>query len=290
MPTFNTPEPISVTLDLYIADTQITAGDRADTVVEVRPSNESKASDVRAAEQTTIEYSDGKLLVKVPRPPGSLIGIGPGKSRSVDVRIELPAGSHLQGSSGLGGFYCEGRFGECELKTGAGAIRLAHADAVRLNAGGGDITVDRVAGHAEVTTAVGEVRIRQVDGTAVIRNSAGNCKIGEVTGDLRVKTSSGDILIDRAHAAVEAKTSAGKVQVGEVSRGSIVLESSAGALEVGIREGTAAWLDAHSTSGSVRNLLEAFDVPEQANQTVEVRARTHIGDIVIRRSSLTSHE
>jgi hypothetical protein len=40
----------------------------------------------------------------------------------------------------------------------------------------------------------------------------------------------------------------------------------------------------------VRNLLEAFDVPEQANQTVEVRARTHIGDIVIRRSSLTSHE
>jgi DUF4097 and DUF4098 domain-containing protein YvlB len=290
MPTFNTPEPISVTLDIYVGDTQITAGDRADTVVEVRPSNESKAVDVRAAEQTRVEYAAGKLLVKVPRPPGYVIGIGPGKSRSVDVRIELPAGSHLRGSSALGGFHCEGRFGECELKTGAGAIRLEHADAVRLNTGGGDITVDRVAGHAEVTTGVGEVRIREVDGTAVIKNSAGNNEIGEITGDLRVKTSSGDILIDRAHAAVEAKTSAGKVRIGEVSRGSIVLESSAGGLEVGIREGTAAWLDVHSTSGRVRNLLEASDAPEQADQTVEVRARTHIGDIVIRRSSLSSHE
>lgn len=289
MPTFNTPEPISVTLDLHVGDARIIAGDRADTIVEVRPSDESKAIDVTAAEQTRVEYVDGKLLVKSPKRRGSIIGFGAGKGASVDVRIELPAGSSVHGSSALGGFHCEGRFGECELKTSLGAIWLDHADAVRLNTSGGDVTVGRLTGHAEVTSGVGEVRIREIDGTAVIKNSVGNSKVGDVTGDVQVNAATGDILIDRAHAAVAAKTAVGKVRIGEVSRGSIVLESGTGGLEVGIREGTAAWLDVHSTAGSVRNLLETSGGPEQTDQTVEVRARTQFGDIVIRRSSPASH-
>src|ERR1700723_3335610 len=36
---FNPPSPIAVTLDLYVADVHIVAADRADTIVEVRPSD-----------------------------------------------------------------------------------------------------------------------------------------------------------------------------------------------------------------------------------------------------------
>ena len=37
MPTFDTPEPISATIDLAVGDVRISAGDRLDTVVEVHP-------------------------------------------------------------------------------------------------------------------------------------------------------------------------------------------------------------------------------------------------------------
>ena len=37
MPTFDTPESITVTLEIGVADVRITAGERTDTVVDVRP-------------------------------------------------------------------------------------------------------------------------------------------------------------------------------------------------------------------------------------------------------------
>jgi hypothetical protein len=45
---------------------QITASDRADTVVEVRPSDE---SDVKAAQQTRVEYADGAISPSTGQPP-----------------------------------------------------------------------------------------------------------------------------------------------------------------------------------------------------------------------------
>jgi len=95
--------------------------------------------------------------------------------------------------------------------------------------------------------------------------------------------ANGNITIDRALAGVDAKTAFGSVRVGEVVRGSVVLETGFGELELGVREGTAAWLDASSQHGSVRSDLDAIDSPEQADETVEVRARTRYGDIVVRR-------
>ena len=66
-------------------------------------------------------------------------------------------------------------------------------------------------------------------------------------------------------------------------RGSVVLETGFGELELGVREGTTAWLDVIAQHGSVRSELNAIDGPQQSDETVEVRARTGYGDIVIRR-------
>jgi hypothetical protein len=70
--------------------------------------------------------------------------------------------------------------------------------------------------------------------------------------------------------------------------GAIVLETAAGELEVGIREGTAAWQDLSSQYGRVRNSLDEADSPEQSEATVEIRARTSYGDIKIHRSNQTT--
>ena len=105
MPVFATPEPIFVTIELNMGDTRIIASDRTDTLVEVSPRDDSKAADVRAAEQTRVEFSDGRLLVKTTQ--RSFIGRG----SPVDVTIELPAGSQVQGDSGMGDFGGEGELG-----------------------------------------------------------------------------------------------------------------------------------------------------------------------------------
>src|ERR1035437_3220832 len=70
--------------------------------------------------------------------------------------------------------------------------------------------------------------------------------------------------------------------------GAIVLETAVGELEVGIREGTAAWLDVSAQYGRVRNSLDEASSPEQSEATVEVRARTSYGKILIHRATQTT--
>jgi DUF4097 and DUF4098 domain-containing protein YvlB len=279
MPIFDSPDPISVTLELVVGDARIIASDRTDTVVEVRPTDESKDLDRKVADQTRVEFTNGKLLVKAPRQRAIF-----GKPGSIDVVIELPAGSQVHGRSAMSALRAEGRLGDCKFKTALGDIAIDQAGSLDLNSAVGDITVERAAGHADVTTGSGALRLGAIDGPAVVKNSNGATAISEVTGDLRVNAANGDITIGLAHADVDAKTANGSIRVGEVVRGSVELKTALGELEIGIREGTAAWLDVSSTAGSLRNSLNAADGPDQAKETVEVHARTSLGDIVIRRA------
>jgi DUF4097 and DUF4098 domain-containing protein YvlB len=279
MPTFDTPEPISVAIDVGAGIARTIASDRADTVVDVRPTDASSEPDVRDAEQTRVEYSDGRLLVKAPKRRALT-----GRRGSIDVTIELPAGSRVRGDAAAAAFRGEGRLGESRFTTAAGDIQLDQTGALHLTTARGDVTVNRTVGGARVTVAAGDVRIGEIDGAAAIKSAHGDTWVGEATGDLRASAANGDISIDRAHATVVAKTAHGSVRIGEVARGSVVLQSGAGELEVGVREGTAAWLDLSSQSGGVQNSLDAVDGPGDSDETVEVRARTSHGDIVIRRS------
>lgn len=279
MPTFATPEPISVTLELGVCDIRIAASDRTDTAVEVRPSNSTKKADVAAAEQTQVEYANGRLLVKAPsRRQFSLRG----GRESIDVVIGLPAGSRLDGNVGVATVRSTGRLGDCRIKTGAGAIRLDEAGSVVLKTGIGDVEVGR-AGDTEVATGSGAVSVGAVEGTAVIKTSNGEARLGRVTGDLRVSSANGKIIIEHAGGTVAAKTANGDILIGEVVRGAIVAHTACGKVEVGVRDGVAAWLDLNTHFGTVRNELHDADAPAQGQESVDVNARTSYGDITIRR-------
>ena len=287
MPTFATPEPISVTIAIGVGDVRITATDRSDTVVSITPSDSSKQSDVQAAENTRVEYSQGSLLVKAPRSWKRYTPFGGGES--IDVAIELPSGSRVEAEADVANFTSRGRLGECRFTTAVGKIRIDETGPLHLNTSGGNVTVDRMTGRGEITGS-GQIRIGEIDGSAVIKNLNGVIWVGEVTGDLRCNSANGDVTIERALGAVSAKTANGAVRIGEVVRGSVELGTASGELEVGIREGTAALLDVRSSYGSIRNSLQASDGPQPSDQTVEVRARTSYGDILIHRSRLETHK
>jgi len=282
MPTFDTPEPISVTVELGVGDLRIVASDRTDTMVEVRPSDAAKKADVTAAEQTRVEYAGGRLLIKAPKSWRQYTWRGGGES--IDVQVELPAGSHLRGETGVAALRCQGRLGECRYKTGVGDIQLDQAGAVQLRTGIGDLTVEQADGDAELTTGSGSVRIDHIDGAAVVKNSNGDTWIGEVTGNLQVNAANGRISVDRARETVAAKSANGDVRLGEVAHGAVLAQTAFGKVEIGIRDGAAAWLDLNTRYGNVLNDLDAAERPGPGEDAVEVRARTSFGDITINRS------
>ncbi|MGW4274735.1 DUF4097 family beta strand repeat-containing protein [Streptomyces seoulensis] len=278
MPSFDTPGPIAVTAHVGAGSLHLTAGDRTDTVVEVRPGDPKRDKDVRAAEQTEVGYANGVLTVRTKE----RVFIGP--SGVVTVTIDLPTGSHVDMTGSWTQVLGEGRLGEVRVKTSGGDVRLDTAGPLQLTASHGSITVDRVEGAAEITTSSGSLRVGHVDGSAVLKNSHGTTVVGSATGELRVSGANGDIDIRRAEDSVTATTAHGTLRVGEVVRGEVQLKTSYGAIEVGIREGTAAWLDAHSDSGQVRNTLTASQTPAETEETVKIHARTRYGTIDVRRA------
>jgi DUF4097 and DUF4098 domain-containing protein YvlB len=281
MSKFETPEPISAALELGFAYVRITASDRTDTVVEVRPSDEADESDVQAAQQVRVDYANGTLQVTGPKARAFDFSR---KTRSVDVAIELPSGSQVSVEMQAGDLRCAGRLGECRVKTSAGNVRLEQTGPLRVDTSAGHVTAERVAGNAEISTGSGKVQLGDVEGTAVIKNSNGDTTIDAVAGDVRVRAANGGISVNRAGAGVDAKTSNGSIRLGEVARGSVVLETAMGDLEIGITQGTAAWLQVNTGFGRVHNLLDAAGQPGESDETVEVRGRTSYGDITIRRS------
>jgi hypothetical protein len=285
MPTFKTPEPISVTLELGVGDIRIVATDRIDTVVEVRPGDSTKKGDVAAAQQTRVDYANGRLLIKAPKGWRQYSFRGGGES--VSVQIELPAGSQLRGEAGVAALRCTGRLGECDFKIGVGDIGVAETGRVRLKTGSGDVTVEQAVGHAELTTGSGSIRADRIDGTAVVKNSNGDTWIGEITGDLRVRSANGTIVVEQAQATVGAKTANGDVRIGEVSSGAVVAETAYGKVDLGIRDGVPTWLDLVSGYGTVHSDLDAAERPGPAEDALQVRARSAFGDILIRRAAAT---
>ncbi|HYA45800.1 MAG TPA: DUF4097 family beta strand repeat-containing protein, partial [Acidimicrobiales bacterium] len=209
MTTYETPGPISVTLEIGIGRVRVIAADREDTVVEISPSNPARRSDVAAAELAQVEYSAGRLSVRAAK-GWRQYRLWRGRE-SIEVRVDLPAGSNLAGEAGVASLAVSGRIGEVDFRTGMGDVHLDETGPLRLRSGMGAITVGRVAGPADIKTGSGHVDVGSVDGTAVIKNSNGDTRIGEADGDLRVQSANGRIAVDLTRSTVVAKTANGDI-------------------------------------------------------------------------------
>jgi len=159
MTTFQTPEPIAITVDVLSGDVTVIASDRTDTVVEIRPADESKKGDVRAAEQTQVDFVAGTLTVKTPKDWRTYTPFG--GNPSIAVTIEVPTGSQLKATAGVGRLLGTGELGQCDLEIAAG-----------------DITVERPRDSVTAKTAKGNIRIGEA--------SRGVLRLGTSMGELEV--------------------------------------------------------------------------------------------------------
>lgn len=284
MPTFDTPAPISVTLDVAVGEVRIIAGERTQTVVELRPSDPDRRADVTASEQTGVHFADGTLVVRTP--PSRSWRRTPG---SVDLELSLPTGSQVTATTAMAAVSSTGRLGDTRVKSAAGDIVVEHGHAVKVDTAAGDITVRKASGDAELTTSAGHVSIDDVDGAGQIKSSNGDLRVGRVGGECRCKTANGDIAIGQAGASITAKTANGDVRLGAVQGGAVVAETGYGDVDIAVADGLPAWLDLHTHYGRLDNRLETAE-PPQSPDALRIRARTGFGDITIRRCAASGAE
>jgi len=178
MQTFDTPTPIATVLDSPAGRIRFIAADRADTTVEVLPANASNGRDVKAAEQTRVEYGDGVLRVEASADNRIL-----GSSGSIEVTIQLPADSRVEAKAASAEFRGVGRLGDVAFESSHGSVKLDEAASARLTTLAGDVSVGRLDGPAEIRTAKGDIRIAEAArGTVVLRTEAGEVSVGAAHG------------------------------------------------------------------------------------------------------------
>ncbi|MCW2651779.1 MAG: hypothetical protein JWR32_2755 [Mycobacterium sp.] len=244
MPTFATPDPITACIEASAGSIRITASDRSDTVVDVRPRDESRPADVRSAEGARVEYANGKLAVS----PAKFGFLGY-RMGAVEIVIELPSRSRVQ-------------------------VAVASADA----------QADGEFADFRFDSASGRLDVQSISGTAKIATASGDAAIADVNGNMKFQAASGSLSLDRMRGHVKSQTASGSVSVGAAVRGGVVAHTSSGDVEVGIPEGTAAELDIMTGSGSVTNRLQPSAGPEQGDDTVVVEVLSGSGDVDIHRA------
>jgi DUF4097 and DUF4098 domain-containing protein YvlB len=179
MQKFDTPAPISAVLDIPAGRVRFIAADRADTAVEVLPADPSKGRDVKAAEQTKVEYGDGVLRIEASTSSNQLLGA----SGSIEVTVQLPAGSRVEAKAASAELRAVGRLGDVAFEGAYRQIKIDEAASVRLTAIDGDVEVGRLGGPAEISTARGDIRITEaVHGTVVLRTQSGDISVTAATG------------------------------------------------------------------------------------------------------------
>lgn len=286
MPTFPAPRPLTVVVDQVVGSVQVIASERDDAVVTVLPSNPGRASDARLAQETTVDLANDVLTVAGPKSLRKLV-IGP--KGSLTVTIEVPAGTDVGGKLAFGPLYAEGPLGAINVTASAGNVSVEQATRLDVRASAGTVVVGRVAGPTEIRSSAGSVRIREIHGDATVKSSSGDTTIGSVTGSLKVAGAHGEIVVGRVRGTVDAKASSGGIRIDSLDAGAATLDTSYGSVEVGVPEGTAAWVDAATKFGHVRNQLTPSDAPaDDDGDTAEIHATTSYGDVVVRRPEATS--
>ncbi|MET7748699.1 DUF4097 family beta strand repeat-containing protein [Micromonospora sp. NPDC005367] len=277
MPTFATPAPVAAVVEVAGAQVRVVASDRTDTVVLIEPIDAASRKDIKVAERTTVDLSDGKLSVKTT--------VSGDRAGSVAITIDLPTGSGLAAYLAHSDVHADGALGACDLHMASGRARLDHVEAWQANIASGEVEIGHVAGRAEVDGGAFTLRIGDVEGTMRLSNSGGRVWIGHAHADLDLSSASCDFDVDHAHGSVTAGTASGAIRIGRMTSGTAKLTNGSGDIEVGIAEGVSAHLDVKSERGAVRDSVSAQGNPDPADTEVSVHARTRHGDVVIRRTA-----
>ena len=194
----------------------------------------------------------------------------------------MPTGSRVTIETAYGSVRARGVLGDCRIVAKYGGVTADTVANLVLEAPYGSTDIAEVTGRLDVTAGHGVVRIAEVRGDARLRASHGTMELGTAGGDVEVATS-GALTIDRALGDVTARSAHGPIRIREVSGGTIRLDNGHADVDVGVPAGIAAWIDANSAHGRVRNELTPDPAAAAKKRTVELHLHANYGNVIIRR-------
>jgi DUF4097 and DUF4098 domain-containing protein YvlB len=263
-----TPGAVTLDVKLSAGRLEIETGPEGSTTVELAPDGGEES--VRAVESARIEVRrDGgrsRVIVHVRNAERRLLRFGKDEVRA---RIRVPEGSDVEASSASADVETRGLLGSA-----------------RVQIASGDVELDRLAGDAEVSSASGDVELRAVEGDASVSTASGDVRIDSVGGSAKIRTASGDVLVADARGSVDVQSASGDQRVEAVREGKVSLKSASGDLAVGIRQGSALWVDARSMSGDMSSeiALDAEPGDGEEGPLVELKAISMSGDVAVLRA------
>lgn len=279
MPTYPTPGPISVRIDLPLGDARIIASDRDTTVVDVLGDGDAIRTELSGTRLTVSTTADrGGLLSR------GLGLVGLGRGADATVTVEVPTGSDLLATIGHGSLSTRGRLGTCQVRSDYGDVHLDEVGPVEVHARHAEISIEHATADLAITTSSGDVRVGVVEGNAVITDNDSDIALADARGPLQLRGSHGEMAVERLCADLTARNAYGGVRIAELVEGTCDIATTYGDVEIGIAEGTATWLDVRSDTGAVRNQLDEHAGPNGFEHTAEVHAHTRDGEVLIRRA------
>ncbi|WP_329495264.1 DUF4097 family beta strand repeat-containing protein [Kitasatospora herbaricolor] len=176
---FHTPAPVTAVLDIPAGRIRLIAADRPDTTVEILPADPAKNRDVKAAEQITVTHTDGVLHIEAAPAKNRILG----NSGSVEITVQLPAGSHVRAKAAAGELRGVGRLGDVTYEAAQGSVKLDESTNAHLTLQAGDLTLHRLTGPATITTQQGDITVTEArHGTLDLRTTAGHITVTTAPG------------------------------------------------------------------------------------------------------------
>lgn len=141
-----------------------------------------------------------------------------------------------------------------------------------------EVTVQVPAGsRVEAKAASAEFRTVGRLGDVTYESSHGPIKLDEAAS-IHLTTAASDVSVGRLGGPAEIRTSKGDIRIAEAMRGTVVLRTDAGTIQVGAAAGVSASLDAGTTYGRIHNTLKNTEGTAGLN----IHATTACGDITAR--------
>lgn len=280
MHTFETPQPVSLKVELWQGKVTVRATDTATSTVELEPlGNDSAAQEM--IDNATVEQRGDEIVVLMPKIRGGGLFRRHGH---VLATITVPTHSSARIETASADVDTHGELGDTRVSTGSGDLELDVVASADVKTGSGDVELKTTRGDCSVKGGSSDIVLDEIGGSADILAGSGDVVVGQIGGVLKIKTGSGDIVVKHAGDSVEAMAGSGDLLVRRIDHGKLKAKTGSGDITVGVAEGTAAYLDITTVTGDVTSSLDASDAPSDGDQTVELIIQAGTGDVVLQRA------
>jgi DUF4097 and DUF4098 domain-containing protein YvlB len=265
---FDTPAPIDLFVENGSGSVAITATETQRTTVHVAG---------KYADEVSISQDGEGVSVVAPKLRGGFFG----NDTKLDIDVVVPTGSRVVVKTGSADIEVSGTVGATKIKSGSGEVVLDVVDDVAVvDTGSGDIRIEEARGELRIRSGSGDVVIGSST-TAAVSTGSGDVQLDRTSGPVIVKTGSGDLEVGEASGDVAMNTGSGDTVIRKVRRGKITSKGASGDVRIGIPEGTPVWTDIRTVTGHLSSAIEGVGEPEPGADSVELRATTVSGDVVL---------